>query len=349
MFMKQLPSLRELKCDTIENHENLPTFINYPGAIECLKNLSVLKCSSDIYPEFYYQLSQLCHNIKSLTIKFKFEISNGLINLISSQNNLKHLTLIIIQSSFDKICTKVIPSLTIHSKTLIKLRIYGGENDGPLSFIADFKNLQELFILFYYLDTFRDFKELQHVDLPHLRILKFPYGYPNHVYLTKFLEKNGKNLIEFDIGDDNITSNLAIAKFCPNLRILSTLIDDLSTLEEILINCQQLESIKVWCGNSIHFFDEKEVLELVARCSPKKFYELKIYYADNVQSELLSKDLESFLLNWTNRIPLSLIIINNNRYCTNSLDTKKENMLVIKKYLKLGIIKTFKILIDDDE
>ncbi|CAG8618702.1 16241_t:CDS:1 [Funneliformis caledonium] len=348
MFMKQIPSLKELKCDSTENLSNA-SFIHFPGSLECLKNLSVLKCSSGVYPEFFYQLSQSCHNIQSLTIKVKCEISNGLIDLISLQNNLKHLTLIIIQTSFDNQWTEIIPSLTNHSKTLIKLRIYGGENYGPLSFIADFKNLQELFLSFYYLDTFGDFKELQHVDFPHLRILKFPYGYPNHEYLIKFLERNGKNLIEFDIGDDNVYSNLAIAKFCPNLRILSTLIDDLSTLEEILINCQQLESLKVWCGNGNDFFNESELLELIAKCSPKMFYELKIYYAENVQSELLSKELESFLSSWTNRTPLSLIIINNNRYCSNSLDTKNENLRIIEKYHKLGIIKKFKILIDDDE
>ena len=51
--------------------------------------LTELNCSSDIYSEFFYQISQICHNIQSLTISFENVISNGLKDLISLQNNLK--------------------------------------------------------------------------------------------------------------------------------------------------------------------------------------------------------------------------------------------------------------------
>jgi hypothetical protein len=68
---------------------NIPNFTSFPGAKDCLKNLSELYCDSDIYPELFYQLSQICHNLQLLNIKFDNFISNGLADLISAQKNLK--------------------------------------------------------------------------------------------------------------------------------------------------------------------------------------------------------------------------------------------------------------------
>ena len=58
-----------------------------------MTDLSVLTCDSEIRPEFFYRLAQLCHNIQSLCIIFEIRISNVLKDLISAQINLKHLTL----------------------------------------------------------------------------------------------------------------------------------------------------------------------------------------------------------------------------------------------------------------
>src|SRR2546430_3931716 len=48
----------------------------------------------------------------------------------------------------------------------------------------------------------------------------------------------------------NDSINLAIAKFCTNLRKLSTGFkkDELETLKMVFNGCQHLESIKIWCG-----------------------------------------------------------------------------------------------------
>ena len=48
----------------------------FPVTSDCLKNLSELHCNSDVYPEFFYQLSQICRNIQSLRIQFVKIISN---------------------------------------------------------------------------------------------------------------------------------------------------------------------------------------------------------------------------------------------------------------------------------
>src|SRR5437763_466965 len=112
--------------------------------------------------------------------------------------------------------------------------------------------------------------------------------------------------------------------------------DELDELKIIFNSCQHLESIKIRCRND--FLSEKEVLEAVANHSPKSFYELIIVYGSN--SNLFSKDLESFFVSWKSRIPkksLNLIIIKNYRYW--SLEEKEDNMKIIEKYINLGVVK----------
>ncbi len=141
--------------------------------------------------------------------------------------------------------------------------------------------------------------------------------------------------------------NLAIAKFCLNLKSLNTTFsnDESETLKVILNNCQQLESIKILYDDYDDCADlnEGELLEVVAKYSPKSFYELKISYGYGVHSKLFSEKLEFFFINWMNRVPqkpLSFNIIK--KYNAKSLVVKEENMKVIEKYIKLGIIKKFK-------
>ncbi|PKY52013.1 hypothetical protein RhiirA4_407954 [Rhizophagus irregularis] len=63
--------------------------IYFIGTKDCLKNLTELCCSSDISTEIFYQLSQTCYNIQSLTIGFERTITDGIADLISVQRNLK--------------------------------------------------------------------------------------------------------------------------------------------------------------------------------------------------------------------------------------------------------------------
>jgi len=68
-----------------------------------------------------------------------------------------------------------------------------------------------------------------------------------------------------------------------------------------------------------------------------------------MRSRLLPEELESFFINWTNRVPLkslSLIIVNNDEQ---SLDANDENMEIIEKYIMLGVIKKFKATDFEDE
>ena len=100
-----------------------------------------------------------------------------------------------------------------------------------------------------------------------------------------------------------------------------------------------LESIQVWCCNN--HLSKKEIFESIIKDSPKNFHELELCYSFSAVSELLPEELESFFTSWSNRIPqrsFSLIIVRNDS-CT--LDENDENMKIIEKYIKLGIIKEF--------
>src|SRR6266498_1228316 len=78
IMMNQISPLKTL--DFSFGISKIP-FTYFPGAENCLTDLSVFGCHSDIYPEFFYQLSQICLNIQSLTIIFKKTTpSNGLKN-----------------------------------------------------------------------------------------------------------------------------------------------------------------------------------------------------------------------------------------------------------------------------
>src|SRR6266540_1437469 len=148
---------------------NIP-FTTYPGATDCLRNLSELRCNSNISSEFFYQLSQTCHNIQSLKVKFREVISNGLADLISGQQNLKCLNI----RNYNGDWVEIISSLTRLPNTLIKLDFDDqGYKPIPLSFIAKFTNLQELVLSFNH--NIESFKNLQHVIFPQLQTLSFNY------------------------------------------------------------------------------------------------------------------------------------------------------------------------------
>ncbi|PKY40227.1 uncharacterized protein OCT59_005065 [Rhizophagus irregularis] len=342
MFMETV-SLKKLSYYTSSKTINL-SFLRYPGAKGCLTNLSKLSCNSNVKSAFFYKLSQICCNIQSLTIEFNGTISSDLKNLISSQNNLKHLSLSRTRTHSTADWADIIPSLAKHSNSLIRLKVHWRKYNywnktEQLSFITTFTNLQELILSFHHKDCFAGLNsKLLDITFPQLQILKFLYEYPEDYVLSKFLENNGKNLKEFYINCSNTIS--AIAEFCPNLKFLSTLFrfDKIESLKTVLNNCQQLESIDTQYYYGL--LSEKELLGTLAKYSPKNFHKLKVRYYS--YSQLVPEDLEEFFINWENRVSqrsISLVF----RGCMNSFGAKEENMGIIKKYRELGIIKKFEL------
>ncbi|GBB86995.1 hypothetical protein RclHR1_13450001 [Rhizophagus clarus] len=349
MFMKEISSLRSLTLFIYPN-----TTFDLFQSKDCLKNLSDFRCGSNISTDLFYQLSQICYNIQSFTLEAEGIVSNGLADLISVQRNLKCFNMILCYDLDNNSLTNIIPSILLKlPNTLAKLELFGADYYIPLSFIADFSNLQELKLSFYFCSSFIDFERLQHTLFPQLQVLKFKEKYPGIGLLIRFLENNGKNLEEICIGDfvccsDN-SLNLAIAKFCPSLRKLSVGIkhNELETLKIIFNSCKNLESIKIWCGGE--FLNEKEALETAAKYS-QNIYKLKLYYLYKVRFELLPEELESFFISWIDRKPQkSLSLVVDKFDDANSLDANHKNIEIINKYIKLGVIKKFKVTEFEDD
>jgi len=60
-------SLRELRfhsaTTSIRYIPRIP-YTSYPGAIDCLRDLSELRCDSNVHSEFFCQLSRTCHRLQ---------------------------------------------------------------------------------------------------------------------------------------------------------------------------------------------------------------------------------------------------------------------------------------------
>ena len=146
LLMNQISSLKKIE---FYNSLNIPNFTLFPGVKDCFKNLTELCCNSDISPDFFYQLSQICHNIQSLSVKFGIVTSDGLADLISVQQNLRYLNVVQF-CNCEGLTVDIIASLTNLPDTITKLEIYGEDYNMPLSFIAKLSNLQEMTLSFDY-------------------------------------------------------------------------------------------------------------------------------------------------------------------------------------------------------
>ncbi|CAG8634298.1 8598_t:CDS:1 [Funneliformis caledonium] len=327
--------MNQISLKSLSFYSGSVSISTHPGSVECLRNLSEFTCSSNISSEFFHQLSRICHNLQSLKITFEKSISNGLTDLITVQKNLRHFD--VLKKYFDE-DLDLTRSLTKLPNTLTKLHIDGCYL--PLStIIRKLTNLQELVLS---CDN-EDFEGIQHLELPHLQILEFKRKYPNSKYLIKFLEKNGKNLKVIDLGKlGNGSLHFTISKFCPNLKSLITMINRLEPLKDVLNNCQQLESIDIFCGYH-GSLSERLLLKTIVDCSPERFHELKLDFGHYIFPEPPSHwGLMSIFERWANRvpcIPLSLTII------TNLYDSEVDVEVneIIEKYKKLGVIKECKI------
>ncbi|RIA86510.1 hypothetical protein C1645_829159 [Glomus cerebriforme] len=158
------------------------------------------------------------------------------------------------------------------------------------------------------LKYFWNFKQLQNITFSHLQVLKIQDECPrNELFI------NSWKLMSNDL------LNIAVIKFCPNLRRLFNGLtnNELELLKLFLEDFQYLESIKICCKG---YFSEKDLFDIIIKYSPKTFYELKLNYSYNTSSILQPEELESFLISWKNRIPqkslslIFLIIFDNEAY-----------------------------------
>ncbi|GBB90993.1 hypothetical protein RclHR1_18080003 [Rhizophagus clarus] len=352
LFMRQISSLKQLD---ISPYDDLPIviFTSFPGAENCLKNITELRFFSFINSEFFYHLTQFCHNIQSLTIEFCDNIiSNGLKEfLFSIQNNLKYFN--IIQSNKSPDLTELVSSFTpILYNTVYEFHL--NIENVSFSFINNFTNLQELEIELY--DGSEVFEKLVSFIFPNLKILKIDAFSVNVGLAIKFLENNGKNLKELTFceisGVSDNCINLAIAKFCNNLKKLCTGFrnDELEIMKIVLCSCKYLETIKIWLGD-VDLLNEKVALEMIANYSPKNLNKIELLYCHQSydMKRLLPVELDSFFISWAKRVTyLPITIFIKRLHITKSLDTYDENLNIIEKYIRLKVIKKFIISVEPD-
>ena len=130
--------------------------------------------------------------------------------------------------------------------------------------------------------------------------------------------------------DSDYSLNLAIAKYCPNLKILFTIFleDEIWTLEKILNTCH-LERIGIQILTSIHVWYRTDILKVIAD-HPIKFCEIKIFFIYDV----FPSELEFIFEVWKNRTNKLLSVI-----IKFDSDISKELITnVIEKYEKLRVI-----------
>ncbi|RIA99345.1 hypothetical protein C1645_811584 [Glomus cerebriforme] len=325
---------------------------------DCLKNLSELFCSSDSF-EFLYRLSGICQNILSLNLSLDDDgicqkilsllgldddVSEGLTNLISAQKNLKVLR---ITYYSEESLGKIINSF-INPNNLIQLSLGRIEHNISYSFIAQFTNIQELKLIFNYNSEFEDLNELDYIIFSRLQILKI-YDFPlNYEKLIPFLANHEKNLKKLCV-----IERLCSRKFSTKFKKLFIEIrnNELEFFKVAFNSCRYVESVKIWCESP--YLGDKQALESIIKYSHENIHEIRLFYRNDLASMLLPSELNSFFESWMIRKPkkpLSFIIekFESQRF---TLDSNDENMGIIKKYIRLGVIKRFVVTSpkDDDD
>ncbi|GBC20821.2 hypothetical protein GLOIN_2v1549563 [Rhizophagus irregularis DAOM 181602=DAOM 197198] len=310
---------------------------NFNTLIACLPNESKkilnengINISTPNSKFLTFNYSTFCKILSINQVHYKIEL------LLRNQQTISY------HCSMDDILCNIPLLMTKLPNTLMSLYLSAGTCNYSLSFITNFTNLQKLELSFNS-TLYLDFEKLQYANFPQLQVLIIKFARPKFELLINFLENNGKNLKELYLDHYDNSFNLAVAKFCPNLLKLYTIFtnEELETLKMVLISCQYIESIELFCDE---YLSDKKALEMIVNYSHEYLCEIVITY-DYQESRLLPEELEFFFINWTSHIPqksLSLEIIR----CENdktSLDTDHENMKIIEKYIKLGVIKKFKI------
>lgn len=118
----------------------------------------------------------------------------------------------------------------------------------------------------------------------------------------------------------------------------------METLKIILNSLKYLKSINIWCGRKL--LSEKEALDTFVKYS-QNIYELILFHKfGSTQIELLPEELESFFISWANRKPQKLLTFTVDDYiykeCLGNEGNEYKN--IIKKCIKLGVIKKFKVI-----
>ncbi|PKK61570.1 hypothetical protein RhiirC2_791621 [Rhizophagus irregularis] len=188
---------------------------------------------------------------------------------------------------------------------------------------------------------------LEKISLPHLKYLKAHYV-PSKI-LASLIENTIGNLIEISIiyGQSDYDEGRlihAIYQNCPNLNYLklSLFSENFSEFENLLINCQILNGLEIFCVHDYQI-NWKILFEILTRSTPISLFKFKFIYS--IFNSYLNINLESlklFLDNWKDRSSMLLQIFSSGVMLNVE---QKQHLLkledLLQKYKTKGVIKNY--------
>ncbi|PKY50776.1 hypothetical protein RhiirA4_467422 [Rhizophagus irregularis] len=320
---------------------------NFTSGTElCFSELVYLRCTSTQDSSILAgRLAILNTSIKKLNFDILYFSTHncGIIKLIEGQKNLnevkfynKYLVTLkeyIVRPLEEALikCADTIQYLKIDWKPVTKL----------------FSHLVNLISLEIHAFCHKNWNHLEKISLPHLKYLKAHYV-PSKI-LASLIENTKGNLIEISIiydqsDDDEGRLIHAIYQNCPNLNYLklSLFSENFSEFENLLINCQILNGLEIFCvhDNQINW---KILFEILTRSTPISLFKFKFIYS--TFNSYLNIDLESlnlFLDNWKDRSSMLLQIFSSGSMLNVE---QKQHLLkledLLQKYKTKGVIKNY--------
>ena len=175
---------------------------------------------------------------------------------------------------------------------------------------------------------------LKDLSLPFLQILRTKAVPVN--MLTGLIERSGGYLTEVNLSHtyheevDNKRIIQAIYQKCPNLKYLKLLFrkSSLLELENLLINCQNLNGLFIVVGEMI---DWDDLFKVLAKSSPTSLFKFKFWFYFPIKLE----SLKLFFDSWKDRHPMLLQTIpfnNVNMEIYFDLVVKYKTKGVVEKY-----------------
>ncbi|KAF0501239.1 hypothetical protein F8M41_020097 [Gigaspora margarita] len=359
IFVNQCQNLNTLEY----RDKSVPLFFLSNAEI-CFSNLRELRTTTEMPASIFYRMTQICRNLESLIIEECHTDNDGLVTFINIQNRLNYVKIktkgrrLIENNTSNDSYIRIINALSNKSQSMVHFHI-GGNNLGTLSHedITKLVNLQTLII-----DFQEDWKMLfKYAIFPNLRVIELRNPPRALELLTSFIERTGANLeiIYFAIPcvrKPLLTIpvfNKAVAKYCPNLRCLTTWFhkNDIEEFKEVLISCPKLENLTLAtyrtdpkrCDES---YDPhlNEVLEIIEKLEESTQQKLKLNKLELCWPWKIDIDiLENFLVK--HKDPKELKSFYFDPVCVKEFGCDFEDFLELKlrKFKANGLINDFGI------
>ncbi|CAB4402908.1 unnamed protein product [Rhizophagus irregularis] len=255
--------------------------VNFMKLKDNLSNLVELTCTQYIDERIFYNLAEICVNIKKLELRGNNQNNNqGLIKLIEVQKKLEYFTYSGKRGqNWDNFCEVIGQALIKHKNTL--KHIHGKTRLCiPLNILYSFVNLETL-TLGYSTKTMDGLHLVKSPKLLKLRVchltevkelIQNTSGYLKTIDIhNQFAKKN--------ITEDIIQIVIAIYQNCPKLEHLCIpfvdTIDD--ALGDLLVHCNQLEYIQIYGGfPSDESLNGDVILKILSKSTSKKLERIEM-------------------------------------------------------------------------